>query len=246
MIGSPRVHYRQVDSTNERARALAAAGAPHGTLVSADEQTAGHGRHGRRWLAPPGRALLASFVVRGLTEAEALLPLCAGLAVCEAGETLAPVRCSLKWPNDVWIERRKAAGILVEGRPAQGWAVIGVGLNVSTTVDQLPQELREAATSLLIASGEHITVETAREALTRTLAARLADSPEQTLARWRARDALLGEHVRWEGRGGQGGAGLKGGEGRAAGISDTGSLLVETSAGCVALDAGEVRLGWER
>lgn len=231
MIGSPHVHFRRIDSTNERARALAAAGAPHGTLVTADEQTAGHGRHGRPWLARPGRALLASFVIRGLTEAEALLPLCAGLAVCEASEALAPVSCALKWPNDVWIERRKAAGILVEGRPAQGWAVIGIGLNVSTAADELPHELRETATSLLIASDERVTVGEARAALASTLAARLADPPEETLARWRARDALLGGQVRWEG-----------GEGRAAGISDTGSLLVDGATGRLELDAGEVHL----
>jgi BirA family transcriptional regulator, biotin operon repressor / biotin---[acetyl-CoA-carboxylase] ligase len=125
MIGVPRVHWRLTDSTNERAKALAAAGAPHGTLVTADEQTAGRGRQGRVWTAPPRTAVLMSLVVCDPGE---ILPLTAAVAVCDA----LPAECAIKWPNDVWLERRKLAGILVEGRPQQGWAVLGVGLNVTT------------------------------------------------------------------------------------------------------------------
>ena len=73
-LGSPRVHYRLIDSTNERARLLATAGAPHGTLVTAAEQSAGRGRQGRRWTAPAGRALLCSVVIR---DPSRLLPLAA-------------------------------------------------------------------------------------------------------------------------------------------------------------------------
>ncbi len=76
----PRLHLRSVDSTNTRARELAAAGAPHGTLVTAAEQTAGRGRQGRTWTAPAGRALLCSLVIR---EPPRLLPLAAGVAVAE-------------------------------------------------------------------------------------------------------------------------------------------------------------------
>jgi BirA family transcriptional regulator, biotin operon repressor / biotin---[acetyl-CoA-carboxylase] ligase len=101
LLGHPRVHHRVTDSTNERARALAAAGAPHGTLVTAAEQTAGRGRQGRAWSSPAGRALLMSLVLRGLGESNALLPLTAAVAVCEACEREAPVTCAIKWPNDV-------------------------------------------------------------------------------------------------------------------------------------------------
>ena len=125
MIGSPRVHHRLTDSTNERAKQLAAAGAPHGTMVTADEQTAGRGRQGRVWTAPPRSAVLMSVVLRELDER---LPLTAAVAVCDA----LPVEAAIKWPNDVWIEGRKVAGILVEGRPQEGWAVLGVGVNVTT------------------------------------------------------------------------------------------------------------------
>src|SRR3712207_1681315 len=138
-LGTPRVHYRLTDSTNERARALAVAGAPHGTLVTADEQTAGRGRQGRVWTGPPRSALLMSVVLRELREA---LPLSAAVAVCEA----LPLPAAIKWPNDIWIERRKVAGILVEGRPQEGWAVLGIGLNVAT--QEFPEELRETATAL--------------------------------------------------------------------------------------------------
>ena len=124
MIGHPRVHFRLTDSTNERARVLASAGAPHGTLVTADEQQAGRGRQGRTWSAPPKSAVLMSAVLRELSET---LPLAAAVAVCEA----LPVEAQIKWPNDVWIESRKVAGILVEARPQEGWAVLGIGLNVT-------------------------------------------------------------------------------------------------------------------
>ena len=145
MIGSPRVHHRVTDSTNERAKELAAAGAPHGTLVTADEQTAGRGRQGREWTAPPRSAVLMSVVLRELDE---LLPLAAAIAVADAVQAGA----TIKWPNDVWIDGRKVAGILVEGRPQEGWAVLGVGLNVST--ERFPDELAESATSLRLAGAD--------------------------------------------------------------------------------------------
>jgi BirA family transcriptional regulator, biotin operon repressor / biotin---[acetyl-CoA-carboxylase] ligase len=225
MIGAPRVHHRSCDSTNERARDLAAAGAPHGTLVTAGEQTAGRGRQGRSWSAPPGSAVLMSLVLRDL---DAALPLAAAVAVCEACESVAEVSCSIKWPNDVWIERLKLAGILVEGRPQEGWAVLGMGLNVSAS----KEELLPTATSLRIATGSHEPgTEAVLGALLEALERRLTDPAEEVIEAWRARDALLGQTVQWTE-----------GEGTAAGIDGDGSLLVETPGGQVALDAGEVHL----
>ena len=78
-----------------------------------------------------------SLILRDLDERHALLPLAAAVAVCEACEAAAPP--AIKWPNDVWIDRRKVAGILIEGRPQEGWAVLGIGLNVTT--DSFPPEL---------------------------------------------------------------------------------------------------------
>jgi BirA family transcriptional regulator, biotin operon repressor / biotin---[acetyl-CoA-carboxylase] ligase len=223
MIGTPRVHHRHTDSTNERGRALAAAGAPHGTLVTADAQSAGRGRQGRAWSSPPGSALLMSLVLRELQD---VLPLAAAVAVCDA----LPVECAIKWPNDVWIERRKVAGILVEGRPQEGWAVLGIGLNVTTPSHAFPDELRDTATSLALA-GVETTPEGVLAELLPSLDGWFAASGRDVLAAWRALDALRGEPVRWDG-----------GDGTAAGIDDSGALLVETRGGHVSLEAGEVHL----
>jgi BirA family biotin operon repressor/biotin-[acetyl-CoA-carboxylase] ligase len=221
-LGLPRVHHRRTDSTNERARELAEAGAPHWTLVTADEQTAGRGRQGRAWSAPPGTSVLMSLLVR---EPDPLLPLAAAVAVCEACEAVAAVECAIKWPNDVWIEGRKVAGILVEGRPREGWAVLGIGLNAA--VAEFPAELSDNAISL-----PSVPVDDALTALLEALSRRLADSPERILGAWRERDALRGSRVHWESN-----------EGTAVGVSDSGALVVETSDGRVELDAGEVHLG---
>ena len=235
-LGVPRVHHRLTDSTNERAKALAAAGAPHGTIVTADAQTAGRGRQGRAWMSEPGSALLLSVVVRDLDERNALLPLVTAVAVCEAAEACAPVTCAIKWPNDVWVERKKLAGILVEGRPREGWAVVGVGLNVSG----FPGELAGLATSLALESIPHGGAQAVDsrqstgvvlEALLPALDRRLSDDPANVLQAWRARDALEGSQICW-----------RDGEGTAAGVDDTGALLVDTDAGRVALQAGEVHL----
>ena len=231
MIGTPRVHHRNTDSTNERAKELALQGAPHGTLVTADEQTAGRGRQGRAWVAPPGKALLMSVVLRDLGGAQAYLPLAAAVAVCEACEQSADVRCQIKWPNDVWIDGRKLAGILVEGRPQQGWAVLGIGLNVSTAQDEFPEELRELATSLAAAGREPPAREDVLARLVSALDAQLGAAPGEILRAWRSRDALSGQTVRWQH-----------GEGTATGIDESGALLVDTSSGRVALEAGEVHL----
>jgi BirA family biotin operon repressor/biotin-[acetyl-CoA-carboxylase] ligase len=227
-FGQPRHHRRSCDSTNDLARELATAGAPHGAIVTADEQLAGRGRQGRTWTAAAGKALLFSGIVRPLVQRHLLLPLAAPLAVADAIEAVAPVRCAIKWPNDVWIEERKCAGVLIEARPQDGWAVVGVGLNVSIEPDEFPPEIRDSATSL----GDGVTVDDALVALNESLARWVAAEPEGVLRAFRARDALRGREVSW-------------GDGRgvAAGVDERGNLLVETPDGeRLALGAGEVHL----
>jgi BirA family biotin operon repressor/biotin-[acetyl-CoA-carboxylase] ligase len=221
MIGTPRVHFRLTDSTNERARELAAAGAPHGTLVTADEQSAGRGRQGRTWTAGPRSALLMSVVLRDLRET---LPLVAAVAVCEA----LPLDCAIKWPNDIWVKGRKVAGILVEGRPQEGWAVLGIGLNVRTA--EFPAELAETATSLR-REGVDLQTEAVLESVLSSLSEWLPRPSASVLAGWRERDALFGRPVSWAD-----------GSGVGSGVDETGALLVDTAAGRVALQAGEVHL----
>jgi BirA family biotin operon repressor/biotin-[acetyl-CoA-carboxylase] ligase len=227
MIGRPHAHHRLTDSTNARAKHLAQAGAPHGTLVTAGAQTAGRGRGGRTWSAAPGEGVLMSLVLR---EFGPLLPLAAAVAVCEACESVAAVACRIKWPNDVWIDGRKLAGILVEGRADQGWAVLGIGLNVAT--DEFPPELAGTATSLrLAAPDEEVRPQAMLDALLGALELRIEAQDAALLSAWRSRDALAGSPVRWNE-----------GEGTALGIDDSGALLVDAGGERLALHAGEVQL----
>lgn len=221
-IGSPRSHHRRIASTSDRARELAVAGAPHGTLVTAGRQAAGRGRQGREWVAPEGRALLCSLVLR---DPPRLLPLAAGVAVAEAvGED-----ALVKWPNDVLLGGRKVAGILAEGRPQEGWAVLGIGVNVAVRPRDLPAALRGTAGSLGL---EPAAVEDVLAVVLERLAARLADGEDQILASFRGRDALAGRQVTWGG-----------GSGSAAGVDGEGRLVVVApGGGRRALDAGEVHL----
>ncbi len=238
VLGHPRMHLRRTDSTNERARALAIAGAPTGTLVSAAEQTAGRGRQGRTWTAQANSALLCSLILR---EPPPLLSLIAAVAVCDAvGE-----RARVKWPNDVvtGAALAKLAGILVEGRPQQGWAVLGIGLNVAVRVEELPQDVRERAASLELPSSA---IEPLLDRLLEALERRLAQSGETVLAAWRELDALLGHDVTWDARhlDAPGRGERQVARGQAAGIDDVGRLIVTLADGSTAkLDAGEVHLG---
>jgi BirA family biotin operon repressor/biotin-[acetyl-CoA-carboxylase] ligase len=158
-----------------------------------------------------------------LREPPRLLPLLAGVAVAEVvGEA------QVKWPNDVLVEGRKVAGILVEGRPQEGWAVLGVGINVAVSPDELPPEVREAAAGLGLTPAD---VEPTLTRLLERLEAWLAAPDARLLAALRDRDALLGKPVRWAG-----------GSGTADGIDDAGRLRVLTEAGVQLLEAGEVHL----
>jgi BirA family biotin operon repressor/biotin-[acetyl-CoA-carboxylase] ligase len=221
-LGRPRLHLRATTSTNDRARELAQAGAPHGTLVTAAQQTAGRGRQGRTWSAPPGRALLLSVVLR---DPPPLLPLAAALAVAE----VAGRDAQIKWPNDVLLDGRKVAGILAEGRPQDGWAVLGVGLNVALRIEDLPPELHDSAGTLGL---EPPDLEPTLERLLAALDCALALHEGRLLDAYRARDALRGREVAWAA-----------GHGRAAGIDGAGRLVVELpQGGRTALSAGEVHL----
>jgi BirA family biotin operon repressor/biotin-[acetyl-CoA-carboxylase] ligase len=244
-FGFPHRHFRRTDSTNSRARELAAAGAPHGTVVTATEQTAGRGRQGRGWIAPPGRALLYSAIVRPLEERHAMLPLAVPIAVCEAAEQLNPnLRCKVKWPNDIHVEGRKLAGVLIEARPQDGWAVIGVGVNLCVERHEFPADLQDRAISIFTdgrrtqegGSAGPSPLLSGRRPLLGPLNQRLDNwvraEPDEVLSAWRERDALIGREVAWES-----------GSGVADGIDDRGYLVVVTPDGDrVAVGAGEVLL----
>jgi BirA family biotin operon repressor/biotin-[acetyl-CoA-carboxylase] ligase len=249
-FGRPHRHFRITDSTNERARELIEAGAPGGTVVTAREQTEGRGRRGRVWTAPEGKALLYSTVLRPLDERHLLLPLSVPLAICAAAEQLRPgAECAVKWPNDVWFDGRKLAGVLIEARPQDGWAVIGIGLNLSIAPDEFPPDLRHPAVSLfdddggtrggsrrslpaVAPEGLPPTPSTAAAVLNRHLDHWVWAEDDDVLAEWRRRDALRGREVTWEE-----------GSGVADGIDGRGNLVVALTGGDrVSLGAGEVQL----
>ena len=238
-LGHPHLHRRRIDSTNERARELALAGAPHGTLVTADEQTAGRGRQGRTWSSPPGSSLLMSLVLRWGANAPApgLLPLIAAVAACDVLGS----QPRIKWPNDIVIPRpdgglAKLAGILVEGRPQERWAVLGIGVNVAVELERLPEELRDTAATL---GGRPQDVAPLLAELLGALSLRLTQPTAEMLAAWGERDALHGRRVSW----GRVGEEAPPNEGVARGVDGTGRLVVALDAGGqTSLEAGEVHL----
>jgi BirA family transcriptional regulator, biotin operon repressor / biotin---[acetyl-CoA-carboxylase] ligase len=196
-------------STMQRAAELAEGGAPEGALVLADHQTAGRGRLGRVWVAPPGTSLMLSVVLRpGLPPARAWgVATAAGVALAEAADALVGpgVDVALKWPNDLIVAAggtsgRKAAGLLAESR-ADGVVLLGMGVNVNQAQTDFPPELRAGATSLAAAAGRRLD----RAELLARWAPRFVAAYQDLLAggqglvpAWRARLATIGRDVRVE------------------------------------------------
>jgi BirA family biotin operon repressor/biotin-[acetyl-CoA-carboxylase] ligase len=165
--GAEVVWRSETGSTNDDARDLARNGAAHGTLAVTDAQRTGRGRRGSAWISPPQRNLLCSVVLRPDLPFEKwprLTHACA-LAVCEALEALADMPVpQIKWPNDVFISGKKVCGILVESLfdSRSAFAIAGVGVNLNLRPDDLPEKLRESATSIWLERGGR---EVSREAV---------------------------------------------------------------------------------
>lgn len=207
--GLPRLHiHRRLTSTNDHARALADQGAPHGTVVMAEEQTRGRGRRGREWSAPAGSSLLLSMVLRPRADgAETLLSLRLGLAAARAIERTTAIRVGVKWPNDLVVDGLKVAGILCEGAREAGrplHMVAGIGLNLSQRDDDWPDELRGLAASLEARAGAPVSRPELTGLLVREWLA-AASSDEATLDsreldEFRHRDTLLGRPLAVDGQ----------------------------------------------
>jgi BirA family transcriptional regulator, biotin operon repressor / biotin---[acetyl-CoA-carboxylase] ligase len=155
-----RIHYfQEVDSTQEVARELAAQGAAQGTVVVAEHQSAGRGRLGRSWHSPASVNLYTTIILRPAMPLAIVpqLSLVAGLAVGQALDRVAPGIVGLKWPNDVWLRGRKVAGMIAEAvtdlHGALDCVLLGIGVNVNLAASDIPDELRERATSVRIATG---------------------------------------------------------------------------------------------
>jgi BirA family biotin operon repressor/biotin-[acetyl-CoA-carboxylase] ligase len=151
-FGRDYLHVERCESTQR----LLPEEAQEGAVAVAEEQTAGRGRLGRRWFATPGTSILCSIVLRPDVEPARLpeLSLVAGAAVAEAIEAVTGLRPEVKFPNDILIGGRKVCGILAEAR--EGRVVLGIGVNVNTTPEQLPVEVDTPATSLLIEAGTEV------------------------------------------------------------------------------------------
>jgi len=156
------IHYeRSIDSTNNLAKKLAAQGAPEGTLVIAEEQTAGKGRLGRQWIAPFGLGIWFSLILRPkITPSQASqITILVSLALQESIVELTGLPAQVKWPNDLLIGEKKAVGILVEmsgEMDTVNYLVVGIGINVNLSLEDFPRELQSKATSLKEEKGEAV------------------------------------------------------------------------------------------
>ncbi len=229
MFGHSFRYHDEIESTNAEAKALANRGAPEGTVVVAEAQTAGRGRLGRRWTSPAGKGLLFSVVLRPplpMSEAH-LLTLVVAAAAAEAIEKHVETHVAIKWPNDLFIGDRKVGGILMEVSGEQDevdWVVVGIGLNVNTEFSELPVALRRTATSLKMVSGAAVDRSEVLASLLLSLEAHYKAAArggfEHALSAFRERDYLLARTISVDTR--QGPV-----VGAAAGIDDRGALLVE-------------------
>jgi BirA family transcriptional regulator, biotin operon repressor / biotin---[acetyl-CoA-carboxylase] ligase len=228
VIGHPRRHVDETEST----QLLLGPEDPEGAIATADHQTAGRGRRGRSWVDAPGTALLVSILLRPPPERAAQqLSLVGGLAAAMAVEDALALAAQIKWPNDVMVDRRKVAGVLAEAR--EGVVVLGVGINVNQTREQLPEDARVASASLRTVDGRVHD----RERVLGSLLAHL----DRLYAAWReggldavyedlgARDFLRGRRVSVDGV-----------AGTAQMIEREGRLLVTTDSGPVLVESGEV------
>ncbi len=157
-LGRSPVCFLELDSTNALATRAALAGAAHGTVVLAEHQRAGRGRLGRSWFSPPGVGLWFSLILRyDLTVSRAwMLTLGAAVALADAVEAATGVCPDVRWPNDLYLNDRKLAGILTEVRGGDGrldFAVLGIGINVNQEEDDFPAGLQDTATSLRCGTG---------------------------------------------------------------------------------------------
>lgn len=229
-------HHDQIGSTNDEARRLALEGAPHGTVVHADEQIAGRGRLSHTWFSPPGNLYLSVVLRTGQPASRCSeLSFLAALAVADTVETLLPrqIRAMLKWPNDVLVNGAKIAGILLE--QVDDATIMGVGLNVLEAPSNTAYK-----TTTVVANAGIATVDGARDILLDRLAYHLSSWQTNGFPpireQWLNRSYPIGAAIRAN-AGGQPVAG------HFAGLDDDGALLLDTNQGRQRIVAGEVLPG---
>jgi len=239
------IHYfEEVQSTNDEARRLAEKGAAEGTLVLAESQTGGKGRLGRRWLSPAGKGIWISIILRPLMQPAKVphLTMVAALAAAKAVQEGSGLETGIKWPNDIMVNGKKVCGILTELKAETEmvhYVVVGIGLNVNLSPEDLPDELHTTATSLAIELGRSVS----RLLLTQRLLTHFDAFYADYLARglgpvkeaWEKNNITLGCQVQVTTTEGQF-------SGTALGINADGALLVEGKEGIQAFYAADVTL----
>lgn len=233
VMGRMVLSYRRVQSTNEVALQIAQRGAPEGTLVVAEEQTAGRGRLGRIWHSPAGKGLWASLVLRPQMPPSLVfqLAICGALAVAEAIYQMTHLPVKVKWPNDVMVRGKKLAGVLTESQAdlaSVAFVVLGLGINLDQRSEDFPESLRQRATSIRLELERSIS----RLGLLRDLLLKFEEMYRQFqdhglgpfLDRWRQLSWVLGKRVTVQ-------VGERTFSGLAVDIEETGALVLEEASG---------------
>ncbi len=238
-LGRRVIYLTSTQSTQDIARTEAEGGAVAGTIVVAEEQTAGRGRFGRRWVSPAGLNIYVTVVLRPDVARLRALSMVAPLAVCRAVESVADVQTSIKWPNDVIAGGKKLAGVLIESEMTGDdvrYALVGIGINVNYRIDD--PEIAGLATSLVQQTGAPVP----REELLASLLNEMEELYDRSAfgadvhGRWKARLDTLGREVTVRFRD-------ETYEGVAEDVDDRGNLLLRLIDGRVlVLEAGEVSL----
>lgn len=228
--------YRSVTSTNTVAKKMAAEGAKNGTVIIAEEQTAGKGRRGNSFFSPAKTGLYMSIILRAeeLSADTDLYTICAGCAVCGAVERLTEKKPLIKWVNDIYLDGFKICGILSEATAdieigCIDSIVIGIGINLTT--DDFPDDIKKKAGAL----GESLPRSRVAAAVIEELFRCLNRSREENIEDYKRRSLVLGKEVGF----------VKDGKelvGRAVDIDSSGQLIVETAQGLVTLNSGEISI----
>jgi BirA family transcriptional regulator, biotin operon repressor / biotin---[acetyl-CoA-carboxylase] ligase len=244
-LGSRIVYFPAIGSTNDVAAMLAGHGPSEGAVVIADMQTAGRGRRGHQWFSPPGSGLYVSVVLTpgasrrgGSPRAARLLTLAAGVGLAEGIASVTGLTIDVKWPNDLYIARRKLAGILAEGTGSGSDEAVVLGYGINVRAAAYPSDLRDRVTSLESELGRQVDRALVLVASLASLARRyddlLAGRFDAILDAWRARaPGSTGARVRWETPAGAS-------SGITAGIDDDGALLVTAGNRVERIVAGEL------
>lgn len=244
LLGREIVYFPAIDSTNNEAKKLAAAGCAEGTILLTEEQQGGRGRLSRGWFSPFGKGIWLSVVLRPrfLPQEAPKCTLMTAVAVVKAIRKVTGVPCGIKWPNDILYQGKKLVGILTEMNAemdAINHVVIGIGINANISPEDLPPDLAAIATSLQIEAGQPVS---RRELLTEVLyeleqayALVNAQGFDPILEQWRQLSVTIGQKVDVIGMNHRF-------SGVAADIDQDGALLVDTPAGQERVIAGDVSI----